>query len=80
MSLKLAITVGEPAGIGPDLIVALAQQAWPAQMVVFANGDMLKARAKLLNLPLQLLDITIQTSHCKALGNSIGLILRLIRR
>jgi 4-hydroxythreonine-4-phosphate dehydrogenase len=67
MSLKLAITVGEPAGIGPDLIVALAQQAWPAQMVVFANGDMLKARAKLLN-------------HCKALGNSSGLILRLIRR
>ncbi|MFQ3234489.1 MAG: 4-hydroxythreonine-4-phosphate dehydrogenase [Paraglaciecola sp.] len=56
MSLKLAITPGEPAGIGPDIIVALAQQAWPVQMVVFANGDMLKARAKLLDLPLELLE------------------------
>lgn len=56
MSLKLAITPGEPAGIGPDLIIALAQQAWPVQMVVFADGDMLNARARLLNLPLELLE------------------------
>jgi 4-hydroxythreonine-4-phosphate dehydrogenase len=55
MPIKLAITPGEPAGIGPDLIISLAQQAWDAQLVVFANGNMLKERAAQLNLPLNLL-------------------------
>lgn len=55
MALKLAITPGEPAGIGPDLIIALAQQTWPVQLVVFANAEMLTNRARLLNLPLELL-------------------------
>lgn len=53
---KLAITPGEPAGIGPDLIITLAQKEWPAQLVVFANRDMMVARAELLGLPLTLID------------------------
>lgn len=56
MSFKLAITPGEPAGIGPDLIIELAQSQWDAQLVVFADKYMLAERAKLLNLPLQLID------------------------
>lgn len=52
---KLAITPGEPAGIGPDLIIELAQSQWQAQLVVFADSDMLKQRAAVLNLPLELL-------------------------
>lgn len=56
MHFKLAITPGEPAGIGPDLIIKLAQQAWQAQLVVFANRDMMLARAELLDLPLALID------------------------
>ncbi|MFT4937910.1 MAG: 4-hydroxythreonine-4-phosphate dehydrogenase [Paraglaciecola sp.] len=55
MLLKLAITPGEPAGIGPDLIITLAQQPWNALLVVFADGNMLKQRAAKLNLPLSLL-------------------------
>ncbi|HAV6915865.1 TPA: 4-hydroxythreonine-4-phosphate dehydrogenase, partial [Cronobacter sakazakii] len=30
---RVVITPGEPAGIGPDLVVALAQNSWPAQLV-----------------------------------------------
>ncbi len=51
---RIAITPGEPAGIGPDLVIQLAQQAWPVELVVCADPELLSARAKLLGLPLQL--------------------------
>ncbi|BDM65544.1 4-hydroxythreonine-4-phosphate dehydrogenase [Shewanella sp. NFH-SH190041] len=56
MSIKrIAITPGEPAGIGPDLVVQLAQQAWPdAELIVCADPNLLQSRAKRLGLPLQL--------------------------
>jgi 4-hydroxythreonine-4-phosphate dehydrogenase len=54
--IKIAITPGEPAGIGPDLIIKLAQETWQAQLVVFADGDMLRARAERLGLPLTLIE------------------------
>ena len=52
--LKIAVTPGEPSGIGPDLIIKLAQESWSAQTVVFADTGMLEARAKQLGLPLTL--------------------------
>jgi 4-hydroxythreonine-4-phosphate dehydrogenase len=52
--LKLAITPGEPAGIGPDLLLGIAQKEWPALLVAFADGDVLKQRAKQLNLAITL--------------------------
>ena len=52
---RVVITPGEPAGIGPDLIVQLAQRSWPVELVVCADASVLEARAKLLNLPLTLL-------------------------
>jgi 4-hydroxythreonine-4-phosphate dehydrogenase len=52
--LRIAITPGEPAGIGPDLCVQLAQQAHPAQLVVLCDPQLLAARAELLGLPLSL--------------------------
>lgn len=56
MIKRIAITPGEPAGIGPDLVIRIAQQAWPAQLVVIASPSLLLARAALLGLPLTLLD------------------------
>ncbi len=53
----LAITAGEPAGIGPDLCVQIAQRAWPAPLVVIGDPDLLLERAKLLDLPLNLTPI-----------------------
>jgi 4-hydroxythreonine-4-phosphate dehydrogenase len=51
---RIALTPGEPAGIGPDLVVTLAQSAQPHEIVAIADPDLLKARASLLGLPLQL--------------------------
>jgi 4-hydroxythreonine-4-phosphate dehydrogenase len=42
---RLALTPGEPAGIGPDLCIQLAQSDWPAELVVVADPQVLRARA-----------------------------------
>ena len=51
----IALTAGEPAGIGPDLCVMLAQQTrnWP--LVVIADQSLLAQRAEQLGLPLNVL-------------------------
>lgn len=51
---RIAITPGEPAGIGPDLVVQLSQQDWPAELIVCADPKLLSTRAKKLGLPLKL--------------------------
>jgi 4-hydroxythreonine-4-phosphate dehydrogenase len=53
---RVVITPGEPAGIGPDLTVQLAQQNWPVELVVCGDGELLRRRAALLGLPLTLRD------------------------
>lgn len=54
MTKRIAITAGEPAGIGPELVVQLAQRDWPVELVVCADPSLLQARAKMLGLNLQL--------------------------
>ncbi|BDH47153.1 4-hydroxythreonine-4-phosphate dehydrogenase [Salmonella enterica subsp. enterica serovar Choleraesuis] len=54
-SKRVVLTPGEPAGIGPDLVVALAQRDWPVELVVCADPDLLAQRAAALDLPLTLL-------------------------
>lgn len=51
---RIAITMGEPAGIGPDIVLQTAQQSWPAELVVFADPNLLEERAKQLNLNIKL--------------------------
>ena len=51
---RLAITPGEPAGIGPDLCVQLAQYDYRAELIAVADPAILAARALRLGLPLQL--------------------------
>lgn len=56
MSTRLAITAGEPAGIGPDLCVMVAQQAWPVPLIVISDPDLLRERAAAIRLPLRLIE------------------------
>jgi 4-hydroxythreonine-4-phosphate dehydrogenase len=49
---RIVITSGEPAGIGPDACVALAQTGWEADIVVAADAELLAATARTLGLPL----------------------------
>ena len=52
----LALTAGEPAGIGPDLCVMLAHRALAARAVVIADRRLLIERARLLGIPLKVRD------------------------
>jgi 4-hydroxythreonine-4-phosphate dehydrogenase len=52
---RLLLTAGEPAGIGPDLLIALARRDWPASLVAVTDPELLQARAEQLGLPLRLL-------------------------
>lgn len=54
MTLRIALTPGEPAGIGPDLAVSIAQRDWPVEIVVIGDQALLMQRAKMLGLPLRL--------------------------
>ena len=57
---RIAITPGEPAGIGPDLCVTLAQSAHDAELVVAADPALIESRAKQLGLPLSLDECNFQ--------------------
>jgi len=54
----IAVTAGEPAGIGPDLCVELAQRRLPARIVVVADRELLKGRARRLRVPLRLVEFS----------------------
>ncbi|MGB6188901.1 MAG: 4-hydroxythreonine-4-phosphate dehydrogenase PdxA [Aeromonas molluscorum] len=51
---RLAITPGEPAGIGPDLVLEIAQRDWPHQLVVVADPALMRRRAAILGLDIEL--------------------------
>ena len=61
----LIVTPGEPAGIGPDLVVMAAQSVRSAPFLIAADADMLAQRASALNLPLKL-DECIDAPTCAA--------------
>lgn len=56
MTLSLALTPGEPSGVGPDLLIQLIQQAQGQELVAFADPDLLVQRAAQLGLPLSLIE------------------------
>ncbi|MDE2024725.1 MAG: 4-hydroxythreonine-4-phosphate dehydrogenase PdxA [Gammaproteobacteria bacterium] len=53
---RIALTTGEPAGIGPDICLALAQTFRHADMVALGDPELLAARARQLRLDLSLDD------------------------
>lgn len=57
MTLRFALTPGEPAGIGPDLCVFLAQEAQPYPVIVISDTELLKQRAQQLELPLNIIEV-----------------------
>ena len=42
---RLAITSGEPAGVGPDLCLRLAEKDWSDELVILCDRALLEARA-----------------------------------
>ncbi|MDR7097919.1 4-hydroxythreonine-4-phosphate dehydrogenase [Lysobacter niabensis] len=52
--IRLALVPGEPAGVGPELCVRLAQRPREYELVVFADPRSLRAAADALSLPIAL--------------------------
>jgi len=61
---RIVLTAGEPAGIGPDLCIQLAQHQQQCDLIVIADPILLRQRAQLLDLTITLeeADLTIPAS------------------
>src|SRR5210317_1733091 len=66
MSQALALTPGEPAGIGPDLVVSCAQQTHNRPLVAIADPELLAQRAEQLGLTFQAIPYQGQTTPAAA--------------
>jgi 4-hydroxythreonine-4-phosphate dehydrogenase len=51
---RIALTSGEPAGIGPELCLAIATRELPCELVCLADRNLLAERAKRLGLKIEL--------------------------
>jgi 4-hydroxythreonine-4-phosphate dehydrogenase len=58
----IAYTCGEPAGIGPDLAIALASISLPCRLRVLGNIDVLKARSRQLGQAVQFIELSAATA------------------
>ncbi len=58
----LLLTPGEPAGIGPELVLRLATQSWAAQLTAVADYDWLRQVAQRLSIPVELYPADTQTA------------------
>ena len=56
MTPRIALTPGEPAGIGPDITLAAAGQSWDAEIIAIGDPEMLRTRARQLDIDIQLLE------------------------
>ena len=54
MRPRLALVPGEPAGIGPELVVRALQREFDTDLVIFGDAAMLHRAASALELPLEL--------------------------
>jgi 4-hydroxythreonine-4-phosphate dehydrogenase len=53
---RIALTSGEPGGIGPELCLAVARAAMPVELVCLADRDLLAERARMLGWQIALRD------------------------
>ena len=53
----IALTPGEPAGIGPDLTLLLARSGQAVPVIAIASADLLDSRARTLGLDIELIDV-----------------------
>lgn len=66
---RIVVTAGEPSGIGPDLILHLAEQKWPVELIICADLSVLKARAMALN---KHIDFIVYDKHSTKQSQTIG--------
>ena len=68
---RIVITSGEPAGIGPDACVMLAQQDFEADLIVAGDAGLLRSTAAALQLPLHVESYQASLPHKPHRGGSL---------
>jgi 4-hydroxythreonine-4-phosphate dehydrogenase len=53
----LIVTAGEPAGVGPELCLSLANERLPCNVVIVSDPDLLRSRAKMLGGDVTIIEI-----------------------
>lgn len=53
---RLGLTAGEPAGIGPDLVIAAAGRPCPAALLAYGDPSLLAERARLLRRAVRIIE------------------------
>ena len=71
---RLVLTTGEPAGVGPDVVLQSAMSDWPAELVALGCMATLTARAQQLGLPLQLKAYTSSQAPSGHVGGTLPII------
>ena len=72
LNSPLAITAGEPAGIGPELCIALANSSWAQHVVVITDPDVLIHRATRLGTDISIVEFDPTQPHATSLpANSL---------
>ena len=74
MTPRLVITTGEPAGIGPDIVLASAGDAWPAQLVAVGCIESLAIRNQALGLNVSLVPYSSGQSATEHRANTLPVI------
>lgn len=59
----LAVTSGEPAGVGPDLCLALAERDFPARLLFLGDGTLMRERAEELRSGVRIVEVAEPASH-----------------
>ncbi len=77
---RILITPGEPAGIGPELCVQIAQQDHTAELIAVADPELLRERANRLGLPLRLNPVYAHTDTHRQQAGALGILPVPLRR
>ena len=67
MTQYIAVTAGEPAGIGPDILLMAAMQPQPTPLLAIADRELLATRARVLNLDINLVDAPVTGTAARPL-------------
>lgn len=60
---RIALTAGEPAGIGPELIASLAAEEFAADLVLIGNAALLAERARSVQQGIKLVDYDVDSNR-----------------
>ena len=63
MTLRLVLTTGEPAGVGPDVVLQAAMSEWPASLVAIGCQKTLTQRAEQIGMNIQLVPYNASTDR-----------------